>query len=100
MDPNNDAMAEIVCYTSNTPPTTVVWRKSGEVIDADETAYDSLQVVVDRVDSHYRNILVVKEITSIIGDQTFTCNVSNLYGSVPFTVSTNLSGKFLSRKLI
>ena len=92
MDPNSEAMAEIVCYTSNTPPTTVVWMKSGEVIDADETAYDSLQVVVDRVDSHYRNILVVKEITSNIGDLTFTCNVSNLYGSVLFTVSTNLSG--------
>ena len=91
-DNSTSTMAELVCYTTNAPPTNIVWLRDGEEIDIDGVTYDSHQMVVDRINSHYRNILLVKEVKNIIGNLTFTCRVSNLYGSASFDIFTHVSG--------
>ena len=85
-------MAELVCYTTNVPPTKIVWLRNGEEIDIDGVTYVSQQIVVDRINSHYRNILLVKEVINFIGNLTFTCNVSNLYGNASLDISTHVAG--------
>lgn len=96
MDVSSTAMAEILCHTGNTPPTNIVWMRNGEVLDIDGITYDSLRIVVNRVHSHYMNILVVNEVINIIGSLTFTCNISNQYGSTSFNIVTKLSGIYTS----
>ena len=85
-------MAVIECYTTGSPPTDVVWQRNGEVIDVDGDYYETMQIVTNRRNSHYRNILVVNDIVSVIGSLTFTCVISNWYGSVSLNVTTNVSG--------
>ena len=94
-DNSTSLMAALVCYTAQTPPTNIVWLRNGEEIDIDGVMYDSEQIVVDRINSHYRNILLVKEVKNIIGNLTFSCNVSNSYGSSSLDISTSLSGNIL-----
>ena len=85
-------MAVIECFTTGSPPTNVVWQRNGEVVDVDGDYYETMQIVTNRRNSHYRNILVVNDVVSVIGSLTFTCVISNWYGSVSLNDTTNVSG--------
>ena len=87
-------MAEIECYTMNSPPTHVVWLRNGEEIEPNES-YETLQVVVDRRNSHYRNILVVRDVLGVM-NVSYTCNISNSAGSTQHNVTIDLPGILLA----
>ncbi len=67
----------LICSSTTSPATTVVWTKDGTNLTADGTLYQSSQVVTDRSSSTYDNILTSTEII----EGNYTCTVSNLFGS-------------------
>ena len=88
-DPTTTNMAELVCFTVNSPPTHVTWLRNGEEIEIDGVTYESLQIVTDHFNSHYKSILVVKQIINIIGELTFSCVLA---GNTSLDIPTNISG--------
>lgn len=93
---NNDttAMAEIECYTMNSPPTHVVWLKNGEEIELHDDNYETLQVVTDRRNSHYQNILVVRDVLGVM-NVTYTCKITNSAGSTQHNITIDLPGIYI-----
>ena len=85
-------MAQLECYTTHSPPTTVVWMRNGDVIDVDD---DSVHIVANHRHSHYRNELLVMNVTSIISDNIFTCTINNSRGSISHDIPTNLTGIYI-----
>lgn len=90
-DNSTTAMAQIECYTTNSPPTHVIWQKNGEIINTDGFMYDEIQIVTDHRNSHYRNVLLVNDLVSVVGDLTFSCNVSNVNGSASLNIPTAIT---------
>ena len=92
LDPNTTNMAQLACLSVNTPPTHVTWFRNGEEIEIDGLMYDSVQIVTDRFNSHYKTVLVVKQVINIIGELHFSCVLSNFGGNTSFAIPTNVSG--------
>ena len=86
-------LAQIQCYTVNSTPTTVVWKKDGDVIDLHTDKYTTMQFVTDRRNSHYLNILFIKDVFDIMGNATFTCKVENIAGSTQHNIGVDIAGK-------
>ena len=84
----DDAALTLTCVSTGSPATTVTWEKDGVPLSIDGPIYQLTQTVTDRATSTYSNVLTVSEAapTSVAG--TYTCNVSNHFGSVAedFTV--------------
>ena len=93
MDNNTTALAQIECYTTRSPATNVTWMRNGEVLTIDGVKYDAMQIVTDRIHSSYRNILLVNDVLSIVGNLIFSCNISNINGSTSLSIPTNITGK-------
>ena len=85
-------MAQLECYTTQSPPTSVVWMRNGDAIDVDGVSYDSIQIVANRRLSHYQSVLLVMNVTNIIGENIFTCTINNSRGSISHDIPTNLTG--------
>lgn len=91
-DSHTTALAQIECYTINSPPTKVIWKKNGDIIDVEMDKYTALQVVIDRRNSHYQNILMIRDVLDIMGNFTFTCEIENSAGSAHHSVSIDIPG--------
>ena len=89
------ALAQIECYTLNSPPTTVIWKKDGDVIDVEMDKYTAMQIVIDRRSSHYQNILLIRDVFDIMGNFTFTCEIENNAGSTHHSVNIDMAGNLL-----
>ena len=77
------------------PPTTVTWRKDGQLIN--ETRYERSQMLLFTENSTYENTLFSNDVASFVG--SFTCEVSNVRGTAQETMELNgeevlCSGKF------
>lgn len=71
----------LICISTTSPATTVVWTKNGTNIGINETAYQSSQRVINSTSSTYQNTLVaVGDDVDFVGNN-FTCTVSNRFGS-------------------
>ena len=92
MDADSPAFVEVDCYTMHFPPTTVTWKRDGMEIDLCSKHYQTEQIVVDRINSHYRNILLIQNVFDIIGNHTFTCEIQNSAGSTYHGVTIDLPG--------
>lgn len=92
MDNNTAGLAQIECYTTQSPATNVTWMRNGELLTIDGVKYDTMQIVTDRIDSSYRNILVMNDVLSIVGNLTFSCIISNLNGSTSLNIPTDITG--------
>ena len=83
-------LAEVECYTVNSPPTSVLWKRDGVTMGSDQ--YETLQIVTDRRSFHYLNILIIKDVVDIIGNITFTCEIENTVGATHHSISVNIPG--------
>ena len=93
MDHETSALAKVECYTMNSPPTIVTWKRDGVVIDTIESShYRTLQIVVDRREFHYRNILLIGNVLDIMGNHTFTCEIHNDAGSTHHSAHIEIPG--------
>ena len=50
---------------------------NGEVVDVDGDYHETMQIVTNRRNSHYRNILVVNDVVSVIGGLMCNTNQDN-----------------------
>ena len=100
-DPDSPFLAIVECYTMNSPPTTVTWKRDGVKIDVQtDPHYETLQVVVDRINSHYRSILLIRSVLEIMGNHTFMCEIQNSGGSTYHSVTIDTSGILIHLYLI
>ena len=100
MDPDDSSVfATVECYTMSSPPTIVTWKRDGVEVDVRSSDYSTLQVAVDRINSHYRNILLVQSILEIMGNHTFTCEIENIGGSTYHSVAIDIPGVLISMYL-
>ena len=76
----------------DSPPTTVTWKRDGVAIDAGSSEYKALQIVVDRENSHYQNILYIVGAFEIMGSHNFTCEIENIAGSTTHTIAIDIPG--------
>ena len=75
----------LTCTSTGGPPTSVTWRKNG--IPVNNTLYQQSQRVVDTETATYKNVLFNNNISNFVG--TFSCEVSNVRGTVQDTVEVN-----------
>lgn len=69
----------ILCTSTNSPATIVVWTKEGRRLTKDGGTYRLTQIVTDRRASTYDNIFTpTGTLDSVVG--SYTCNVSNRFG--------------------
>ena len=92
MGADSPAFVEVECYTMHFPPTTITWKRDGMDIDLSSNYYQRAQIVVDRINSHYRNTLLIQNVFDIIGNHTFTCEIQNSAGSTYHSVTIDLPG--------
>lgn len=91
-DNSTTAMAQFECYTTDSTPTTVIWKRNGEMINIDGDKYATMQVVTDRRNTHYRNILIVRDVFGVIGNFTYSCEIENTAGSTRHSISIDIPG--------
>ena len=80
-DETTDALVTVYCLTSSSPPTTVVWSRDGVKVPVDGVKYETHQSVIDRRNSYYRNLLIVRDTIGITHRPTYICSVTNVAGS-------------------
>ncbi len=90
----------LICTSTTSPATTVVWTKDGTTLSFDGTAYQHSQVVTNRRTSTYDNILTSTGTpASTFG--SYTCTVSNILGaSREHLVIRGNAAQFFSRKVV
>lgn len=92
-DPAEDYVLSITCQTSDSPPTKVEWCRNGEIIDINGVDYEAVQIVTDRINMYFDNVLYVKNPCFAAGIHDFECKIINSQGSDSHTVQTNVPGK-------
>ncbi len=70
----------LICTSTTSPATTVVWTKDGITLSFDGTPYQHSQVVTNRQTSTYDNILTSNG-TDASTSGSYTCTVSNRFGT-------------------
>ena len=86
-------LGTLECLTRYSPPTTVIWLRDGAAVHVDGVGYEMMQIVTDRRNSLYKNILLIRNATDLAGNHTYTCSVSNAAGSRSQNISTALTGE-------
>ena len=89
----SDCIVRITCSTSDSPPTTLQWFRDGQIIEVDGANYESKQIVTDRRNMYYNNVLCVMNPGLVAGRHEFQCRVSNTQGSHTHSIDTNVPGK-------
>ena len=96
-DPTTFALATVYCDTYNYTPTRVIWRRNDIDVEIDGIKYEAYQKVINRQDSYYHNALIIRDITGIIDQPVYTCNVENSGGYNKGTIRLNIEVRvFLS----
>ena len=89
-------LVQIECHTMNSPPTSVIWMRDEDVINAWDDDYETLQIVIDRINSHYRNILILRNIFDIVGYHVYTCEIENSAGFIIHNISIDIQGMYIN----
>ena len=90
--------ATIDCKTSNYPPTHQYWSIDGQnVTNITDCGYDSHQIITNKKDSKYSNMLNIVAVEGCQYTGTYTCNVrvEGLNNNVLQTKSVEI-GKFMT----
>ena len=61
-------------------------------VDVDGDRYETIQTVTNRRNSEYQNILMVSDALGLVGNFTYTCDVSNMAGSDSHNIHTSVAG--------
>ena len=89
----------LTCTSTGSPATTVSWTRNGQPVTIDGNTYQLTQTVTDRAASTYENVLTINQpLASILGS-TFTCTVTNIFGSVTSN-SVQIRGTFIKMLII
>ena len=91
--PPGPVLAAYTCYTTGSPPTTVSWIRNNAPLIIDDIRYSTMQIVINRSNSSYKNVLLVYNLTDILGDPVFRCSVHNAGGSTFGDIREGLTGK-------
>ena len=76
--------------------TTVTWKRNNQKLVTDGNRYRQTQMIADRINAVYYNILYSNDTRNLVG--VFTCTVENARGSNSMTISTN--GKLLKSTIV
>ena len=97
--PESDCIIRITCSTSDSPPTMVQWFRDGQIIEMDGANYISEQIVTDRRNMYYNNVLCVMNPGLVAGRHEFQCRVLNTRGSHTHSINTEyVPGKMWCQK--
>ena len=73
---NSEGNYAVTCTTSGSPPTSVTWTRNGVPVSKDENVYKTIQILVDRNETIYENLLVISgSFEDVIGE--YSCTVEN-----------------------
>ena len=87
---NSKGLYTITCTTIVTPPTSVTWTKNGVTVNANESMYQFTQMLVNRNDTIYENLLIIDGgFENAIGD--YSCTAENSLGASD-TANTTIKG--------
>ena len=77
------ASQTIICTSTGGPATDVIWFKDNEKISivSDEALHEFSQIIIDTINATYENRLRIIDKSSKLAG-TYTCEVSNLRGSM------------------
>ena len=89
---SGSVVATYTCETRGFPPTWLSWTRNGELLTIDDTRYSTMQIVTNRAGSYFDNVLLVYDITELLGDPVYQCNVSSRFGSVVGDIQERVSG--------
>lgn len=89
------AFATYTCFTKNSPPTYVSWTRDNVSLVIDDIHYGTMQVVTNQYSSSYKNILLVYDITEMLGNSTYRCLISNAGGNISGYIQGGNTGKQL-----
>ena len=64
----------------------------GESVNTEGAEFEQYQVVTDRYNIRYDNILVVKNATCAAGRHNYTCIIKNSEGNTTENIFTNITG--------
>ena len=78
----------LTCTSTGGPPTTVTWRKNGVLVN--ESLHEQSQRLVNAESATYENVLFNDDVANFVG--AFTCEVSNVRGTVQETMELNFNG--------
>ena len=78
-------LTTLTCTSTGGPPTTVTWRKNNVPVNL--SLYEQSQRLIDAERATYINGLFNANVANFVG--SFTCEVSNVIGSVEETVVLN-----------
>ena len=91
-----EGCGQVICVSSGSPATRVMWSENGKPLDADiSLSHSSFQVITDRAAAVYRNVLVVRDM--VVGSN-YSCTVTNDLGSSSMDIIVN-SGEIFSHNL-
>ena len=69
----------VICNSSGSPPTNVIWTFKGEVIDIKNGPYTERKELVDRHTSAYKNVLTINaNLKEVLGN--YSCRIVNDLG--------------------
>ena len=97
---DDSIILNITCSTSDSPPTKVVWYRDGETIVIDGIDYDAEQVVTNRHNMYYDNVLYMKNAVYAAGRHEYKCGVENTEGNDMHSITTNVPGKHHNKPLL
>ena len=70
---------KLVCVSTGSPPTNVIWTKDNSTLHIDGATYKMTQTVTNRTSSTYENVLIIEDsIDSLPGE--YSCAVANVFG--------------------
>ena len=69
-----------------------MWMCDGELVNINGTDFEQYQIVRDRRNIYYDNILVVKNTTYAAGRHNYTCIIKNSQGNSATAITTNIPG--------
>ena len=79
----------LVCVTTNSPPTNLLWAKDGIPMNMTGTSHKLTQTVIDRSRSTYKNVLEVDgSVDKLPGE--YSCAVGNIFG---ISAKATITGK-------
>ena len=91
-DMTTHPLLEVICKTSISPPTKIMWMCDEELVNTDGTDFVHYQVVTNQQNVHYDNILVVMNVKYALGRHDYTCIITNSQGNTTATITTCIAG--------
>ena len=92
---NSAGLYTVTCTSFGSPPTSVTWTKNGATVSMENSQhmYKSAQVLVDRNETIYENILTIMgSLEDAVGD--YGCTVENYIG-ISETVNKTIKGMII-----